>query len=192
MVVDLPGPLPRDWGAAPCLDLINSRWNDHLGSGETYDRLPEPRFRRAFLKRWHYEVPDPDDVAARARLRSLRSFLRGVLEMYVSGRPLSAPMRKRFESEVNRAAMALRLTHGAAGYELSVEHWGAAWDVVTADIATSAARLMTEGASVKVCANPDCSWMFVDETKPRTRRWCNVSVCGSLVNVRRHRAARHD
>ena len=192
MVVDLPGPLPRDWGAAPSLDLINSHWNDHLGSGETYDRLPEPRFRRAFLKRWHYEVADPDDVAARARLRSLRSFLRVVLEMYISRRPLSPSMRNRLESEVNRAAMALRLTHGAAGYELSVEHWGAAWDVVTADIATSAARLMTEGASVKVCANPDCSWMFMDETKPRTRRWCNVSVCGSLVNVRRHRAARHD
>jgi len=192
VVVDLPGPLPRDWGAAPCLDLINSYWNDHLGSGETYDRLPEPLFRRAFLKRWHYEVGDPDDLAARARLRSLRSFLRGVLEMYISGRALSPSMRKRLESEVNRVTMALRLTHGAAGYALSVEHSGAAWDVVTADIATSAARLMTEGASVKVCANPDCSWMFIDETKPRTRRWCNVSVCGSLVNVRRHRAASHD
>ena len=101
-------------------------------------------------------------------------------------------MRKRLESEVNRASMALRLTHGEAGYSLSIEHSGSAWDVVAADIATSAARLMTEGASVKVCANPDCSWMFMDETKPRTRRWCNVSVCGSLVNVRRHRAARHD
>jgi len=192
VIADLPGPLPRDWGATPCLDLINSHWNDHLGSGETYDRLREPRFRLTFLKRWQYEVADPDDVAARARLRSLRSFLRGVLEMYISGRPLSPSMRKRLESEVNRAAMALRLTHGGGGYELSVEHSGAAWDVVTADIATSAARLMTEGTSVKVCAKPDCTWMFVDETKPRTRRWCNVSVCGSLVNVRRHRAARHD
>jgi predicted RNA-binding Zn ribbon-like protein len=32
----------------------------------------------------------------------------------------------------------------------------------------------------------------MDETKSRSRRWCNVSVCGSLVNVRRHRAGRHD
>jgi predicted RNA-binding Zn ribbon-like protein len=188
----LSSPLPRDWGAAPCLDLINSHWNDHLGSGETYDRLPEPLFRRAFLKRWHYQVANPDDRAARARLRSLRSFLRDVLEQYISGRPLSRSKRERLESEVNRAPMALRLTHGSAGYALSVEHMGAAWDVVVADIATSAARLMTEGASMKVCANPDCTWMFMDDTKPRTRRWCNVSVCGSLVNVRRHRAALHD
>jgi predicted RNA-binding Zn ribbon-like protein len=34
--------------------------------------------------------------------------------------------------------------------------------------------------------------MFTDETRPRTRRWCNVSICGSLINVRRHRAGRHD
>jgi len=30
--------------------------------------------------------------------------------------------------------------------------------------------------------------MFVAESRPRTRRWCNTGVCGSLVNVRRHRS----
>jgi predicted RNA-binding Zn ribbon-like protein len=188
----LPSPIPRDWGAAPCLDLINSRWSDHLGSGQFYDRLPEPRFRRAFLQRWNYRVADPDDAAARARLASLRRFLRGIIELYSSGRPLSPSMRRKLDSEINRAPVALRLTRASGEYALSIDRSGAAWDVVTSDIATSAARLMTEQASVKVCANPDCSWMFMDETKPRSRRWCNVSVCGSLMNVRRHRAGSHD
>jgi len=188
----LPSPLPHDWCTSPCLDLINSRWSDHLGSGEFYDRLPEPLFRRAFLERWHYPVGDPDDGAARARLLSLRTLLRDILERYGSDRPLSPSMQRRLESEINRAPMSLRLKREPAGYALAVGRSGGAWDVVTSDIATSAARLMAEGVSVKVCANPDCSWMFTDETRAGTRRWCNVSVCGSLVNVRRHRAGRHD
>jgi predicted RNA-binding Zn ribbon-like protein len=188
----VPSPLPRDWGAAPCFDLINSRWSDHLGTGQFYDRLPEPRFRRAFLNRWHYAVGDPDDLAARASLVSLRGFLRGVLERHASGQALSEAMRRRLESEINRAPISLRLSRTSGDLMLSVERSGEPWDVVLSEIAMSAARLVSGHASVKVCANPDCSWMFMDETKPGTRRWCNVSVCGSLLNVRRHRAARHD
>jgi len=188
----LPSPLPRDWASAPCLDLINSRWNDHLGTSETYDRLPEPLFRRAFLKRWGYRVPDPDDARARARLASLRALLRGVLEHYIAGRPLPPSMRRKLDAEINRAPISMRLTRSAEGYTLSAGRVGESWDIVTSDIAMSAARLISDGAAVKVCANPDCSWMFTDESKPRNRRWCNVSVCGSLINVRSHRTARHD
>jgi predicted RNA-binding Zn ribbon-like protein len=101
-------------------------------------------------------------------------------------------MRKRLESEINRAPVSMRLVSSADGYTLSAGREGALWDVVTSDIAMSAARLISDKATVKVCANADCSWMFTDESKPKTRRWCNVSVCGSLVNVRHHRAARHD
>ncbi|HEX7264283.1 MAG TPA: CGNR zinc finger domain-containing protein [Candidatus Dormibacteraeota bacterium] len=188
----LPSALPHDWTNAPCLDLINSRWSDHLGSGQHYDRLPLPVFRRAFLKRWGYRVGDPDDAAGLARLRSLRAFLRGVLEQYIAGRPLTQSARRRLESEINWAPISMRLVSSPEGFVLSAGRSGATWDVVISEIATSAARLMSERASVKVCANPACSWMFTDETRPRTRRWCNVSVCGSLINVRRHRAGRHD
>jgi len=101
-------------------------------------------------------------------------------------------MRRRLEAEINKAPISMRLAPSAEGYTLSAGRVGESWDVVTSDIAMSTARLMSDKATVKVCANPDCSWMFTDESKPKTRRWCNVSVCGSLVNVRHHRAARHD
>jgi predicted RNA-binding Zn ribbon-like protein len=190
MTKPLHGVLPRDWGASPCLDLINSRWHDHVGVDRFYDRLTEPRFRRAFLSRWHYQVANPDDAGAQSHLRSVRRLLRSVLEHYVARRPLSRSMQRRFEAEINRAGVSLRLSDDSGQYALAIRRSGADWDIVTSDIATGAARLMSDRASVKVCANPDCSWMFMDETKARTRRWCNVSVCGSLVNVRRHRALR--
>jgi predicted RNA-binding Zn ribbon-like protein len=110
----------------------------------------------------------------------------------MEGRTLPISMRRRLESEINRAPISMRLIGSADGYTLSAGRAGDSWNVAISDIAMSAARLMSDKAAVRVCANPDCSWMFTDESKPKTRRWCNVSVCGSLVNVRHHRAARHD
>jgi len=184
----VPSPIPHDWTPAPCLDLVNSRWSDHLGSGRSYDRLPEPLFRRAFLKRWGYRVRDPDSAGGIARLAALRTVLRRVMDGYVSGRPLSAAQRRLLEVEANRARAVLRLRRRGGEEELALEHSGEEWDVVSSEIAASAARLIAERGAVKECANPNCSWMFVDESKAGTRRWCNVSICGSLVNVRRHRS----
>lgn len=184
-----PSPIPHDWGVAACLDLINSRWNDHLGGGQTYDRLPLPQFRRTFLRRWHFAVGDPDDRKAITDLARLRAVLRTVLERYAAGRPLTATQRRELEREMNRAPMELQIERGQVGVRLRQGRSGREWDVVISEIATSAARLIAEGQTVKVCANPNCSWMFVDQSRPRTRRWCNTGVCGSLVNVRRHRLA---
>ena len=182
-----PSPIPHDWEAAPSLDLINSRWSDHLGGGASYDRLLEPKFRLAFLKRWNFKVTDPDDRKALGSLALERAFLRSVLERYAARLPIPAAMQRRLESEVNRAPLRLSVDSGGGGTLLHQKRAGADWDVVMAEIATSAVRLMSERRTVKVCANPNCSWMFVDESRPRTRRWCNAGVCGSLTNVRRFR-----
>ena len=187
----LPGPLPNHWGAAPCLDLINSRWSDHLGSGRFYERLAQPVWRRAFLTQWGYRVRDPDDTDAVADLAALRTVLRNALEAYVSRRRLLRPLRMVLEAQMNRAPARLAMSSRAGGYDLSLLRLGDDWDVVAAEVATSAGRLISQGRRVKICANPHCSWMFVDESRPGTRRWCEVSICGSLVNVRRYRAGRN-
>lgn len=177
-----PSPIPHDWGISPSIDLINSRWSDHLGRRRSYDRLLEPKFLRAFLKRWGFKVRRPDDPAAREKLARMRVFLRETLEGYASGRPLTAAQERKLESEMNTAPV--RLT--ADGRHIRS---GGDWDIVLSEIASSAAALMARHRTVKVCANPSCSWMFVDESRPRSRRWCNPGVCGSLVNVRRFRLA---
>ena len=177
-----PSPIPHDWGISASIDLINSRWSDHLGRRRSYDRLLEPKFLSAFLKRWRFKVRRPDDPGAREQLALMRVFLREILERYASGSPLTAAQVRKLESEMNRAPVRLRPDgrHARSGDD---------WDVVLSEIASSAAALMTRQQTVKVCANPSCSWMFVDESRPGTRRWCNPGVCGSLLNVRRYRRA---
>ena len=116
----------------------------------------------------------------------MRHLIRTALEAHIAGRKMPEAARTALEREVNRAPLRARVT----GHGLVLERVGSDWDVVTSDIATTAIRLIAEGARVRVCANPHCSWMFVDESRSGSRRWCDVSICGSLVNVRRFRSRR--
>lgn len=39
---------------------------------------------------------------------------------------------------------------------------------------------------VRLCANDECLWLFLDESKAGTRRWCDMSSCGNRAKARRH------
>lgn len=54
--------------------------------------------------------------------------------------------------------------------------------------AYAAAALLTEGelARVKECSNDECNWLFVDMSKNRSRRWCDMKDCGNRAKARRH------
>lgn len=48
---------------------------------------------------------------------------------------------------------------------------------------------------VRECADPDCTSLFLDTSRPGTRRWCSAMPCANRHKVRAHRArksARHD
>ncbi len=55
-------------------------------------------------------------------------------------------------------------------------------------IARAAADLLMsdELQNVRICAAANCGWLFVDRTKNRRRRWCDMKVCGNRVKARRH------
>lgn len=37
------------------------------------------------------------------------------------------------------------------------------------------------------CADESCAWLFLDTTRSRTRRWCDMKACGNRNKVRRFR-----
>ena len=54
----------------------------------------------------------------------------------------------------------------------------------------SAAELLTspELDRVRQCEGEGCAWLFIDTSKSRTRRWCDMSVCGNRAKARRYQA----
>jgi predicted RNA-binding Zn ribbon-like protein len=57
---------------------------------------------------------------------------------------------------------------------------------VLGPIALSAVAMLTDldHARIKQCAGKNCGWLFYDETKNNSRRWCEMSVCGNRSKAR--------
>ena len=70
--------------------------------------------------------------------------------------------------------------------------WGQpkeALDVALGPIARSAAELLISKQRERVgqCADDrGCGWLFLDTSKNRRRRWCDISECGNRAKQRRH------
>lgn len=188
-------PLPNAWAAHACLDLVNSRWMDHLGSGVAHDRLVLPEWRRAFFSHWGLlETEAADAAETLEELRALRRLLRGLLEAFSRRQPLPAAEVEALNAVLADSPRAWRLeTTGGRPHLVEVVLRPGRRRAL-AEVAASGARLLATGDPhrLRICANPDCSWMFYDDSRGGSRRWCEAGICGSLIKVRRHRARRRD
>jgi len=43
---------------------------------------------------------------------------------------------------------------------------------------------------LKMCANPDCEWVFYDRSRNQQGNWCDMAVCGNRLKNRHLRARR--
>ena len=55
-------------------------------------------------------------------------------------------------------------------------------------MAQAATDLLTSGELkvVRFCEAPDCEWLFLDHSRNRSRRWCDMKSCGNRAKARRH------
>jgi predicted RNA-binding Zn ribbon-like protein len=68
---------------------------------------------------------------------------------------------------------------------------GSDLDLIIFEIVFSFAELITKYdiKRVKFCKNLECRWIFYDESRNHTRRWCD-NTCATLMKVRRFRENR--
>lgn len=61
-------------------------------------------------------------------------------------------------------------------------------------VARSAAELLTSDRlkRVRVCSAAECDWLFLDQSKNSSRRWCDMTVCGNRAKARRFRQTQLD
>jgi predicted RNA-binding Zn ribbon-like protein len=70
-------------------------------------------------------------------------------------------------------------------------------DGMLGPVLRSAVELLTseELERVRVCGAEDCDWLFLDESRSRSRQWCNMASCGNRAKARRfyrrHRGRRN-
>ncbi len=84
-----PGAIPHTVSPYVCIDLVNSRFADHTGSGDVYDRIEMQAWQRWFAQRCDLKPLEPPAGAVLRSLIRLRALLRTLLE-FIS---LPAPAR---------------------------------------------------------------------------------------------------
>ena len=185
-------------GGHAVLDLVNtvtgrdSRPTDWL---ETYERLLEwAALTDAFL---------PDDLralermragdasaAARAlaRLRAMREAVYDVVIAAIRHKPVPEDAMGRLTRHWKSSVAAAQLTFSAGRASLQFNIADSRLEYPRHVLAASAFDLLQTLplARTRECADPRCTWIFIDHSRGGQRRWCNMATCGNQAKSRRH------
>lgn len=162
-----------------------TRWAEGAGLLTSLDR---ERLRRAALR-----APRSARIALERGLR-LRSVIQRVCSSIASGHDATGAWDA-FNRELGAVLPHLRVSprKSRRGRALRAE-W--AWDAYRKRLDSmlwpviwSAARLVAsdDARRIRVCAGPDCGWMYVDRSRNGLRRWCRMETCGTEEKSRRRR-----
>jgi predicted RNA-binding Zn ribbon-like protein len=192
-------------GGRLCLDFVNTVGGmrgvspkDHLAAyrdlvefGRQTGSVPEARARH-LLAEARRRPGDADATLATAL--ALREALYRVFVARARG---GAPAHEDLELLSTTLARALSHRRLALEGDCCAYAWSddpGALDAPLWPVAESAASLLTSGEElgrVRVCGlyeEEECSWLFIDKTRARTRRWCSMKDCGNRAKARRHHA----
>jgi predicted RNA-binding Zn ribbon-like protein len=142
------------------------------------------------VARWLAVVLDVDAVSPDERSRdeavALRRAIWAGAGRLMAGSPVAAADRQVINAA---AAWPPPVPVLAAG-----DRAGVAGPVTTTQALSALARDAVDlfagplAGRIRVCSADDCGLLFVDQSRPGTRRWCSMQRCGNLAKVRRHRS----
>lgn len=173
---------------ALCLDFAHTGGE---GRYAVFESLHQP----ADLAGWLAEPPlgltltAPVTARELTAAKALRQAIWEAAHARAAGEPLSAATI----ATINRAAAASPLIP-----ELTTDSAAAGWaaPVRATQALSTLAREMIDLLSgplsgrFRVCAGDNCPLVFVDSSRPGSRRWCAMERCGNRYKLRTHRARR--
>lgn len=169
-----------------CLEYINSKCCEtHLPYRE---KLRDAAWLEHFCQRWELPVPDGSEQTIEI-LACFREELREMVLRLCVGRALSSGDIGTINACLLAGSPQKRLVVKNEGLCLVDQPQASGFERFLYGIALSFAQLVTQNPTryLKQCRNPECGWIFYDDSKSHTKKWCG-SRCASLMKVRRYRA----
>lgn len=184
-------------GGHPALDLVNTaggatkqrdreRLHDYAGVtawAVAADLLSEPE--AATLTARAREMP-AQAAAARDSLCRFREALHALLLAGLQEDRTPSPSRPAVETLLQETLQRARLTPDATAFAWTATVERSGLSLVQDRAALAAHALLTgpELRRVRSCAR--CSWLFLDRSRGRPRRWCSMATCGNRAKAQRH------
>ena len=124
-----------------------------------------------------------------ARAVALREAIFAVFHADVRGETPPAAELATLNAELSRALAHARIEPTEDGYAWTLTHSLDALGAPLWPIVRAAADLLVSPnrERVRACASDSCLWLFLDRTRNRGRRWCEMKGCGNRAKVRQHR-----
>jgi predicted RNA-binding Zn ribbon-like protein len=182
------------------LDFVNTL-DDRYAPGGPHELLPFYadliRFCRQATILTHAEAARLSVLSGASQEKALRSaielreLLARVFYRWVEGRSPAAEDRIALEQWSAACARHREL-------RWKNEHFEWTWKALAADAEAPALLLAQRGLDLLIgdepprlhtCASETCRWLFLDTSKNRTRRWCDMKICGNRAKARRYSAA---
>jgi predicted RNA-binding Zn ribbon-like protein len=136
----------------------------------------------------------PEETAATVDdARRLGMAIVGVFRRVASGgTPLDADVES-LNRSLREALGRLRLRRGEACCTWTWSADDDDLDRMLWPVARSAAELLTSDRldRVRECASPTCAWLFLDGSRNRSRKWCDMASCGNRAKARRFYRRHH-
>jgi predicted RNA-binding Zn ribbon-like protein len=182
-----------------CLDYANTRYwrgseppTEELGAlGDVLawqeSKAAMPQAAVAAMRAWWREHPRQAEAAFAEALDLREALYRMFSDIAQGDAPPEADMAA-FNGALARTPNRAHLRRTASGYAWQVTRLRPAIPDLLAPVLWSAADLLTGArlARLRRCDNDKCLYLFVDDSRTGTRRWCTMSTCGNRAKAHRH------
>jgi predicted RNA-binding Zn ribbon-like protein len=140
------------------------------------------------LNRQASEMPArADELLERAR--ALRGTINKVFSAIANERQPDGEALEALNRELAEAMSHARVAQAEDGFEWAWTDFPERMDSLLWPIVRSAADLLVSHDKlerVRECGGDSCGWLFVDTSKNRSRRWCDMRDCGNTAKAKRH------
>jgi predicted RNA-binding Zn ribbon-like protein len=130
----------------------------------------------------------PDQAqTAFAQMLDLRERLYRIFAAIAAQQPPNPSDLAQFNRDIAEMHQQARLVYSNQRFVWGWTDWNQLesplWRIVQA-----AAELITDDRlqRVRECAGSDCGWVFLDTSRNRSRRWCDMEDCGNRAKAQRH------
>jgi predicted RNA-binding Zn ribbon-like protein len=164
-----------------CLDFANTRyWRGQATPTET---LNAP----ADLAGWA-RASKPPSSREFERALALRETIHRLFDAHAQGKAPAGRDLETLNAALSEAPARTTLKRGREGYEWDLDMKASTALGLLAPVLWSAGDLLAGPRLGKVrrCANPECLFLFLDDSRAGKRRWCSMASCGNRAKAKRH------